>query len=74
MMSGDAETATMEHVIELHIEKLPEGVYEAKLSFYETPFALTLALRFSGDDLTYDSEYNVAFGPTRQPQLVGRAE
>ena len=51
-----------------------EGVYEAKLSFYETPFALTLALRFSGDDLTYDSEYNVAFGPTRQPQLVGRAE
>jgi len=45
--------------------------YTAKLAFYETPFALTLALRFAGDQLFYDSEYNVAFGATKQPSLVG---
>jgi hypothetical protein len=47
--------------------------YTAKICFYETPFAVTLTLRFAGDQLTYDSEYNVAFGPTKQPQLVGVA-
>jgi CubicO group peptidase (beta-lactamase class C family) len=52
----------------------PEGVYAAKLYFYETPFSLTIGLRFSGKELVYDSEYNVAFGPTKQPQLVGHAE
>jgi CubicO group peptidase (beta-lactamase class C family) len=47
--------------------------YTAKLAFYETPFALTLTLRFAGDELLYDSEYNVAFGQTKQPSLVGKA-
>jgi CubicO group peptidase (beta-lactamase class C family) len=47
--------------------------YTAKLAFYETPFALTLTLRFAGDQLFYDSEYNVAFGATKQPSLVGTA-
>jgi len=51
-----------------------EGIYTAKVWFYETPFAVTLSLRFSGNDLVVDSEYNVAFGPTKQPQLVGHAE
>jgi CubicO group peptidase (beta-lactamase class C family) len=51
-----------------------DGSYGVKISFYETPFYLTLGLRFSGDDLLYDAEYNVAFGPTKQPQLVGHAQ
>ncbi len=47
--------------------------YTAKIAFYETPFALTMTLRFGGDIVVLDSEYNVAFGPTKQPQLVGAA-
>jgi hypothetical protein len=45
--------------------------YVAKIAFVETPFVLTVSLRFAGDQLVYDAEYNVAFGPTKQPQLVG---
>jgi CubicO group peptidase (beta-lactamase class C family) len=48
--------------------------YTAKIAFYETPFALTLSLRFGGDMVVVDSEYNVAFGATKQPPLVGTAE
>ncbi len=47
--------------------------YTAKIAFYETPFALTLTLRFGGEMVVVDSEYNVAFGPTKQPTLVGTA-
>lgn len=45
-----------------------------KLCAYETPFHLVLTLKFDGDQLTLDAEANVAFGPTKRPQLVGRAE
>jgi CubicO group peptidase (beta-lactamase class C family) len=51
-----------------------DDAYAVKISFHETPFALTLGLRFSGDELIYDAEYNVAFGPTKQAQLVGHAQ
>src|SRR5207249_10275788 len=51
-----------------------EDTYTAKLCFYETPTLITASLKFSGDELLYDAEYNVAFGPTKQPQLIGRAE
>jgi CubicO group peptidase (beta-lactamase class C family) len=51
-----------------------DDTYTAKIWFTETPFALTLALRFSGDELAYEGAYNVAFGATRLPPLVGRAE
>ena len=51
-----------------------DGTYTAKLSFYETPFCLTLQLKFNDDRLVYDSEYNVAFGPTKQPSLTGTAQ
>jgi hypothetical protein len=45
-----------------------------KLCTYETPFHTTLTLNFDGDQLTLDSEANVAFGPTKRPQLIGQAE
>jgi CubicO group peptidase (beta-lactamase class C family) len=47
--------------------------YTTKVVFYETPFYVTVNLKFAGDQVTYDLEYNVAFGPTKQPQLVGKA-
>jgi CubicO group peptidase (beta-lactamase class C family) len=50
-----------------------DDTYAAKLCFYETPFSVTVRLKFSGDKLTFDSESNVAFGPTKKPQLVGQA-
>jgi len=30
-------------------------------------------LKFDGDQLVLDSELNVNFGPTKAPQLVGKA-
>jgi CubicO group peptidase (beta-lactamase class C family) len=47
---------------------------QVKFCAYETPFHMTLTLKFGGDEVTLDSEANVAFGPTKRPQLVGRAE
>ena len=49
----------------------PEG-FTVRLCLYETPTFLTINLTPSDDDLLYDAEYNVAFGPTKQPQLIGR--
>ncbi|HEU0009852.1 MAG TPA: serine hydrolase [Verrucomicrobiae bacterium] len=51
-----------------------DDTYTAKFCFHETPTCVTANLKFSGDQLLYDAEYNVAFGPTKQPQLVGRSE
>jgi CubicO group peptidase (beta-lactamase class C family) len=48
--------------------------FTAKLCFYETPFILTLELTFAGDELRCAGKWNVGFGPTVEPQLVGRAE
>jgi CubicO group peptidase (beta-lactamase class C family) len=51
-----------------------DDTYAAKICFYETPFIVTLKLKFSGDQLLFDSQSNVGFGSTKQPQLVGKAE
>jgi hypothetical protein len=48
-----------------------DGTYTVKLSFYETPFRLTLGLKFADDKLFYNCEYNVNVGATKQPQLIG---
>jgi CubicO group peptidase (beta-lactamase class C family) len=47
--------------------------FAAKVCLYETPFVHTLALKFNGDELRLNSEVNVAFGPTKEPELVGKA-
>lgn len=52
---------------------LESDTWSARLLFYETPFAVTVRLRFAGDLVFYDSESNVAFGSTKLPQLTGRA-
>jgi CubicO group peptidase (beta-lactamase class C family) len=51
-----------------------DDTFAVKVCFYETPFITTLKMKFSGDELRFDSESNVGFGPTRQPQVVGKAE
>lgn len=51
-----------------------DATYTAKLLFYETPFCLTVSLKFIDSQLRYDCEYNVNFGPTKQPQLVGKTD
>jgi CubicO group peptidase (beta-lactamase class C family) len=51
-----------------------DGTFTAKLCFYETPFIITLRLKFSGKELHYDSESNVGFGPTKEAQLIGKTE
>jgi CubicO group peptidase (beta-lactamase class C family) len=45
-----------------------------RLCAYETPFVATLRLAFDENQLTLDSEQNVAFGPTKHPQLTGTVE
>ncbi len=45
-----------------------------KFCAYETPYHTTLKLKFDGEQVTLDSEANVAFGPTKRPQLIGRVE
>ncbi len=51
-----------------------DGTFTGKLCFYETPYVYTIRLTFAGQELQYNAEANVAFGPTQQPQLTGRAE
>ncbi len=51
-----------------------DDTYTAKVCFHETPTSVTASLKFSGDQLLYDAEYNVTFGPTKQPQLIGQRE
>lgn len=51
-----------------------DDTYTVKMCAYETPFVATFKLRFSGDQVAFDQEVNVSFGPTKQPQLIGRVE
>ena len=48
-----------------------ENTFTVKLVLSETPYYSTLNFKFEGDRLLVDSEHNVAFGPTKLPQLVG---
>jgi CubicO group peptidase (beta-lactamase class C family) len=45
-----------------------------KLCACETPYHTILSLKFDGGQVTLDAETNVAFGPTKRPQLIGRTE
>jgi CubicO group peptidase (beta-lactamase class C family) len=50
-----------------------DDTYTAKICFFETPFVVSMSMKFSGDQLLFDSHSNVGFGSTKQPQLVGKA-
>jgi len=49
-----------------------DDTFTAKLCFYETPFVVTVRLTFSGEEVRCNSEANVGFGPTKEPELVGK--
>jgi hypothetical protein len=46
----------------------------AKICFTETPFILTVRLKFTGQELRCESESNVGFGSTKNAALVGKAK
>jgi CubicO group peptidase (beta-lactamase class C family) len=48
-----------------------EDTFTAKMCFSQTPFIYTIRLKFSGDEVRYNGEANVAFGSTQEPELVG---
>jgi hypothetical protein len=41
--------------------------YVARIAFYETPFLLTLTLKFNGDTVSIDREMNVGGAPKPTP-------
>jgi hypothetical protein len=50
-----------------------DTTFVGKLCFYETPYIVTVTLKFAGDEVRISSEANVGFGPTREAALVGKA-
>jgi hypothetical protein len=52
----------------------PPDTFTAKVCLYETPFIRISRLTFTGDELRCRSEVNVGFGPTKEPELIGKAE
>lgn len=50
-----------------------DDVFNVKLVLYQTPFYSSLTFKFDGDQLLFDAEHNVAFGPTKLQELVGQA-
>ena len=51
-----------------------DDTFTAKVCFTETPFIVTVRLKFTGDELHLESEWNVGFGPMKDALLVGKAE
>ncbi len=51
-----------------------DDTFTARICLTETPFILKVSLKFVGDELRFNSESNVGFGSTRQPELAGKAE
>jgi CubicO group peptidase (beta-lactamase class C family) len=49
-----------------------DNVLSIKLIACETPFSTLLTLEFEDDKLIVDAEHNAAFGPLKQPQLIGQ--
>jgi hypothetical protein len=47
-----------------------EDTYKAVVRFNETPFAVTLTMRFADSQLVVDSEMNPSRGPAKQPRLT----
>ncbi len=52
---------------------ISDDTFAAKLCFYETPFVITVKLKFAGDEIHYHAQSNVGFGPKNEFQLIGIA-
>jgi hypothetical protein len=53
---------------------LTPDTFRLTLCQYETPFIATLDFTFTGDQVTLLPRFNVSFGPTELPPLVGRLQ
>ncbi|HYF66161.1 MAG TPA: serine hydrolase, partial [Herpetosiphonaceae bacterium] len=53
---------------------ISDDTYVVKGYFYESPFNSTITWRFAGDELRCVYRFNVSFGPTELPELVGRKD
>jgi CubicO group peptidase (beta-lactamase class C family) len=51
-----------------------DDTFTTKLCFYETPFIVTVQLKFTGDEVTCSLDPNVALGSAKAFQLTGKAE
>jgi hypothetical protein len=51
-----------------------QNTFTVKIVLYETPYYSTVSFKFDGDKLLIDSEHNVWFGVTKQPQIVGQVK
>ncbi|HQL49759.1 MAG TPA: serine hydrolase [Kiritimatiellia bacterium] len=51
---------------------LAPNLFQAVIYFCETPYRLTLTLRFKDDRQYLDLDYNVMFGPKKKWSLIGR--
>ena len=51
-----------------------DDTFTAKVCFTETPFVVTVRLKFTGNEVRCENEWNVGFGATKEAALVGKAE
>jgi CubicO group peptidase (beta-lactamase class C family) len=51
-----------------------KDTFTAKICLYETPFIVTVHLKFSGQELRYESEANVGFGSTKSTAITGKTK
>ena len=75
--AAEWKTGTIDYATSVGATTSPEpgdDTLVMKLCLYESPFHLTLRLRFAGDTVTRDADANVGFGGTKRPQLIGRKE
>ncbi len=49
------------------------NTFVARVCVLSGPFNLTLKFGFAGDDITFDYQVNVSFGPREQPRAFGHA-
>ena len=49
-----------------------DATFTAKLCFYETPYIVTMRLKFTGDEVACGIRQNVGFGGTKELELVGK--
>jgi CubicO group peptidase (beta-lactamase class C family) len=51
-----------------------DDTFTAKICFIETPFIATVRLKFTGNEVRCESEWNVGFGAAKEAALVGKVE
>lgn len=50
-----------------------DDTFTLTLCYFETPFIVSLACQFAGDELRLDYKVNASFGPTERPRLAGKS-